>query len=322
MNTNLVAADVRRLTLPQINIRAFLRRLLQCAVFGCLLLSNAQAADQRPNIVLILAHDLGREKIGCYGAKGPTPNIDQLAAEGIRHETAWSMLDGDRSHQALIHGRYPSRLATGQPTFAELLVKSGYHRDDHDFERKLKLPAKRPYLLLCQLPQNQKVKRVDELVGELAHATADKNTFLLFTSANSEGAKMDISAHVPFIIRAPFLGKGGRVSRDLVDFTDLFPTIMDLTGIRPPAGLKLDGVSLVPSLRGSDDPFEKRNWIVSETSGYRMARDWHHLVDTNGRFHDLEKDPLQERKVSVLDKQAPHRQQRLQMILGRFAREE
>lgn len=284
------------------------------------LASLCNAGDRRPNFVLILAHDLGRDVIGCYGAKQRTPNIDQLAAEGIRYETAWSMLDGDRSHQALIHGRYPSRLKEGQPTFAELLVKSGYRREDHDFDGDLKLPDKRPYLLLCQVPRRHRAKRVDELVGRLARATADENTFLLFTSVAGRGVSMDVGAHVPFIIRAPFLGKGGRVSGDLVDFTDLFPTLLKLAGIRHPSGLALDGVSMVPSLRGSDDPFEKRNWIVSETAGFRMARDWHHIVDTSGRFHDLEKDPLQQQKVSVLDKQAPHRRQRLQMILDRFPR--
>jgi arylsulfatase A-like enzyme len=280
-----------------------------------------RAEDRRPNFVLILAHDLGRDRIGCYGAKQRTPNIDQLAAMGIRYETAWSMLDGDLSHQALVHGRYPSRLAPEQPTFAKLLIQSGYQREDHDFDHDLKLPDKRPYLLLCQVPRHQQTKRVDELVGQLARATADENTFLLFTSAAGKSATTDVGAHVPFIVRAPFLGRGGRVSKDLVDFTDLFPTLLDLAGIRQSAGLKLDGVSLVPSLRGSDDPFEKRNWIVSEKAGFRMARDWHHFVDTNGQFHDLEKDPQQKQVVSVLDKQAPHRRKRLQMILDRFPRQ-
>jgi hypothetical protein len=49
-----------------------------------------------------------------------------------------------------------------------------------------------------------------------------------------------------------------------------------------------------------------------------MVRDWHHLVDNRGNFHDLEQDPLQQSEVSPLDKQAPARRQRLQMILDRF----
>lgn len=313
-----------------------MKRLLLLSILA--VATVCRADELRPNFVLILAHDMGRDWISCYGAEHQTPNLDRIAAEGIRYDTAWSMSNAEFSHKSLIFGRYPSRLAKGQPSFVELLTKAGYQREDHDFDREFKLPNKRPFLLLCQLPSPsgdfaRHVKRVDDLVGDLARRTADNNTLLLFTSSGGsavsgklnenahpvgKGAKADWGAHVPFIVRAPFLSQGDRVSRDLIDFTDLFPTLVELAGIEQPKELKLDGISMVPSLRGSDDPFDKRNWIVSETVGFRMARDWHHILDTNGRFHDLDRDPLQERKVSRQDKQAPHRRQRLQMILDRF----
>jgi hypothetical protein len=71
-------------------------------------------------------------------------------------------------------------------------------------------------------------------------------------------------------------------------------------------------------LRGSEDPFEKRNWIFSQLGDFRMIRDWEHILDSSGNFHDLTKDPLQQNEVSPLDKIAPGRRQRLQMILDRF----
>ncbi len=49
-----------------------------------------------------------------------------------------------------------------------------------------------------------------------------------------------------------------------------------------------------------------------------MVRDWQHILDSNGNFHDLTKDPRQENQVSPLDKIAPGRRQRLEMILSRF----
>ena len=49
-----------------------------------------------------------------------------------------------------------------------------------------------------------------------------------------------------------------------------------------------------------------------------MIRDWQHIVDNQGGFHDLLKDPLQKHEVSPLDKIAPGRKQRLEMILKRF----
>ena len=41
-------------------------------------------ADGRPNIILIMVDDMGWSDIGCYGGEVDTPNLDQLAAEGMR----------------------------------------------------------------------------------------------------------------------------------------------------------------------------------------------------------------------------------------------
>ncbi|GAB4011417.1 sulfatase [Spirosoma migulaei] len=56
---------------------------------------NKKQADSRPNIVLIVSDDHGREALGCYEEKGApkptirTPNIDQLAADGVRFSNAF-----------------------------------------------------------------------------------------------------------------------------------------------------------------------------------------------------------------------------------------
>ena len=42
------------------------------------------APDARPNIVLVLADDMGFSDLGCYGGEIQTPNLDRLAAEGMR----------------------------------------------------------------------------------------------------------------------------------------------------------------------------------------------------------------------------------------------
>ena len=44
--------------------------------------SCAFAADKRPNVVLIMADDLGFSDLGCYGSEIETPNLDQLAGRG------------------------------------------------------------------------------------------------------------------------------------------------------------------------------------------------------------------------------------------------
>ena len=76
---------------------------LACLFFTALLgpLGWVHAADaprekSRPNIVLILADDLGYGDVGCFNAesKAPTPNIDRLAREGMRFTDAHSPASG------------------------------------------------------------------------------------------------------------------------------------------------------------------------------------------------------------------------------------
>jgi arylsulfatase A len=61
------------------------------ALATALMVVTVQAADRKPNIVFILADDLGYGDLGCYGQqKFRTPNIDRLAAEGMRFTQAYS----------------------------------------------------------------------------------------------------------------------------------------------------------------------------------------------------------------------------------------
>ena len=65
----------------------------RCYLLLAVLLFSAGTlqANNRPNIVIILADDLGFGDLGCYGAtKVQTPNIDSLAAEGMRFTDAHS----------------------------------------------------------------------------------------------------------------------------------------------------------------------------------------------------------------------------------------
>ena len=56
-------------------------------LFLFLWLTVAALASEKPNIILIMVDDMGRDWVSCYGAKHPTPNIDQLAKQGVRYET-------------------------------------------------------------------------------------------------------------------------------------------------------------------------------------------------------------------------------------------
>src|SRR5262245_54058179 len=74
---------------------------------------TAEAADKakKPNVVLILADDLGYGDLGCYGhPKFKTPHLDQMAAEGVRlthFNTPMPFCAPTRA--SLMTGRYPGR---------------------------------------------------------------------------------------------------------------------------------------------------------------------------------------------------------------------
>jgi arylsulfatase len=76
---------------------------------------GALAADaRRPNVVLILADDLGYSDLGCYGSEIATPNLDQLAAEGLRFTQFYNAARCWPSRAALLTGYYPQQVRRDQ----------------------------------------------------------------------------------------------------------------------------------------------------------------------------------------------------------------
>ena len=106
--------------------------------------SRAADAPPRPNIVVILVNDMGFSDIGCYGSEIPTPNLDKLAAGGLRFTqfyntgrccpTRASLLTGLYSHQAGVGHMTEDRGEDGYRgdlndrcvTIAEVLRSAGY----------------------------------------------------------------------------------------------------------------------------------------------------------------------------------------------------
>lgn len=111
--------------------------------WGCQTYSSPGAS--RPNILIILADDLGYSDLGCYGGEIQTPNVDALAEKGIRFTQFYnsarccpsraSLLTGVYPHQAGIGSfvgkprgvpGYQGKLTSSTVTIAELLKKAGY----------------------------------------------------------------------------------------------------------------------------------------------------------------------------------------------------
>ncbi|MHC5061850.1 MAG: sulfatase-like hydrolase/transferase [Planctomycetota bacterium] len=101
---------------------------------------------KKPNIVYILADDIGYTELGCYGGGklrgAPTPNLDKMAHQGMRFLNFYSEVECSPSRGALMTGRHPIRnglyeitlpgqvgggLHADEVTTAEILARAGYY---------------------------------------------------------------------------------------------------------------------------------------------------------------------------------------------------
>jgi arylsulfatase len=122
----------------------FERIILGCALFAAALFAQPVAAQQKPNVVFILADNVGYGDMGPYGGgqlRGmPTPNVDQLAREGLRLTQFLVEPSCTPSRSALMTGQYsirnglslaaipgtPNTLSASAYTMGQLFKDAGY----------------------------------------------------------------------------------------------------------------------------------------------------------------------------------------------------
>ncbi|MDA0284301.1 MAG: sulfatase-like hydrolase/transferase, partial [Planctomycetota bacterium] len=112
------------------------------AASWCGSLCEIAIANDRPNVVFVLADDLGWSELGCYGnGFNETPQLDQLAEHGMRFTQAYAAAPVCSPYRAaLLTGQHPARvgildylrpnsanaLSIDQATLAEMFQRSGY----------------------------------------------------------------------------------------------------------------------------------------------------------------------------------------------------
>jgi arylsulfatase A len=125
--------------------------LILISLIVCSLPHDRAEAERRPNIIFIYADDMGYGDIGCYGAKAiKTPNLDRMAAEGLRLTSFYSVSPiCTPSRAALMTGRYAARMGIEQMQLANVLFptdKTGLPQSETTVARALK---ERGYATAC-----------------------------------------------------------------------------------------------------------------------------------------------------------------------------
>src|SRR5205814_4397750 len=72
----------------------------------------------KPNVVLILNDDMGYSDIGCYGGEIDTPNLDRLAANGLRFSQFYNTARCSPSRASLLTGLHPHQTGIGILTYS------------------------------------------------------------------------------------------------------------------------------------------------------------------------------------------------------------
>ena len=133
-------------------------------------------------------------------------------------------------------------------------------------------------------------KAVGQIVAQLEKSGVRDNTLIIFTGDNGtdkpivtpwngtkvvggKGSMTDTGTRVPLIVSwTDGIKKPGRIVDDLVEFTDVLPTLCEVTGAALPKNHPQDGASIVPVLQNKADA-RKKDWIYIWYRGRVMVRD-------------------------------------------------
>jgi len=223
------------------------------------------------------------------------------------------------------------------PDSADWDPKSRRPKTDWDPNRGSKAPRGEPKYF------GDMVTYMDKMVGKLT-AKLDElgvrdNTLVLFTGDNGsarplvsmmngrlveggKGSMTDAGTRAPLIAHWPGVTPRGRVSNDLVDFSDFLPTLCDVAGASVPSALDIDGRSFLPQLLGKKG--NPRDWIYSWHSsdggpkGREWARNQRYKLYRTGRFYDVGNDVLEKRPLNDLTPETRQIRDMLQKALDRY----
>jgi len=164
-------------------------------------------------------------------------------------------------------------------------------------------------------------KLVGQLVAELERQHLRENTLLVWVGDNgtanghaaestiggrrlngAKGSMLEGGSRVPWIVNWPGVTPAGKVSTDLVDISDVFPTFAALAGATLPANKVIDGRSFLPQVRGQAG--QPRDWVFVQLAKMWYVADRKWKLTQNGELFDLSDAPFTEKLVPADTKDA------------------
>ncbi len=380
--------------------------------------------ETRPNIVFILADDIGISGFSSTGGAYKTPHVDKLAAEGVRFEHCFSAPLCAPSRALCMTGRYAFRTGvvsnnTGgkarpdrETSIAKLLKGAGYATAVAGKWRQLEYlttPAEaaawgfdefmvwydkkggerywdphynhngkavegaqekygpdllhgfvvdfigrnreKPFFVyypmvsvhgpILRTPDSAAGGRnhfadnmayldklVGKLAGELDRLGLREKTLVVFTGDNGKpgggtvdgkpidggkGSMKEGGSRVPLVASWKGTTPAGTVLKDLVDFSDFFPTFAELAGAKLPEKTAIDGRSFAPRLKGQ--PGAPREWVYVHLGQERYVRDARWKLTGDGALSDMKEAPWREIPAASGDAEADAARRRLQAAL-------
>ena len=101
---------------------------------------------------------------------------------------------------------------------------------------------------------------------------------------------------MPFIASWPGVTPAGKVSKDIVNFTDMHATFLELAGAKAPAGLPFDSRSIAPQLRGEKGT--PREWAYVQLGAKWYVREQGWKMNQAGELFDMSDAPFVEKPVA------------------------
>ena len=158
-------------------------------------------------------------------------------------------------------------------------------------------------------------KLVGKLMAELDRLGLREKTLVVFSGDNGTsgdyakkatvngrnifGHKLSLEeggSRVPLIANWPGVTPAGKVLNDLVDFSDFFTTFADLGGAKLPEGIKVDGHSFAPQLRG--EAGTPRDWIYVQLGTQWYVRNKGFKLTESGELFDMSDAPFAEKPAT------------------------